>query len=473
MPERGRCKLRLRERWFGDKAFYRRVLAIALPILVQNTITNIVNMADNVMVGLLGTDPMNGVAIVNQLLFVFNISIFGGVSGAGIFGAQYFGREDYEGMRDTFRFKLVCCALIAALGLGLFLFWDTPLISLFLHEGSQTGDIAATLAYAKDYLGIMLFGLAPFALSQSYASTLREAGRTTVPMNASTIAVVLDTALSFVLIYGKLGFPALGVRGAALATVTARFVECIIMVWWTHAHEDICLFAMGLYKKLTIPWPLARNILLRGTPLLVNEMLWSLGMTVLAQCYSLRGLASVAAYNITATVTNLFNVVHFAIGGSIAIIVGNLLGAGKMEEARRTDTRLIVFSVLASLGVAAGMAAASPLFPMIYNTTDEVHSLARDFLLISAMTLPLHAFLHAAYYTLRSGGKTVLTFIFDSGFIWAACIPVAWILARYTSLPIRPLYALVQAVDVLKCLLGYLFVRSDIWLNNIVAEQGG
>lgn len=463
--------LKLREKWFGDKAFYKRVLAIALPILVQNAITNIVNIADNVMVGVLGTDPMNGVAIVNQLLFVFNISIFGGVSGAGIFGAQYYGRGDYIGVRDTLRFKLVCCSLLTALGLGLFLFWDAPLISLFLHEGSQTGNIQATLDYGRSYLRIMLWGVVPFAISQSYASTLREAGRTTVPMKASTLAVALDTVMSFLLIYGKLGFPALGVQGAALSTAIARWIECGIMVWWTHSHEDLCPFAIDLYKKLTIPWSLAKKILLRGTPLLVNEILWSLGMAVLAQCYSIRGLASVAAYNISATVTNLFNVAFLAIGGSIGIIVGNLLGAGKMEEARQTDTRLIAFSVFSCLGVALVLAALSPLVPLAYNTTAEVRLLARDFILISAAAIPLHAFLHGSYFTLRSGGKTMLTFIFDSGFMWVMSIPVAWILSRYTGLAIRPLYALVQAADVLKCYLGYLFVHSDIWLNNIVGES--
>lgn len=433
--------------------------------------TNAVNIADNVMVGMLGTDPMNGVAIVNQLLFVFNVSIFGGVSGAGIFGAQYYGRADYEGMRDTLRFKLLCCAFIAAVSLGLFLFLDAPLISLFLHEGSQTGDIQATLDYGRSYLRIMVWGIAPFALSQAYASTLREAGRTAVPMKASTLAVGIDVILNYILIYGKLGFPAMGVRGAALATIIARWAECAVMVWWAHNHEDICPFVIDLYKTLKIPGALAKKILVRGTPLLVNEILWSMGMATLAQSYSMRGLASVAAYNISSIVTNLFNVLFLAIGGSIGIIVGNLLGAGKMEEARRTDTRLIVFSVFSCLGAAVALSLLAPFVPRIYNTTAEVRLLARDFLLICAAYLPLHAFLHSSYFTLRSGGKTLITFLFDSGFMWVASIPVAFFLSRYTALPIRPLYAIVQAVDLIKCLAGYLFVKSDIWLNNIVAEK--
>lgn len=463
--------MKLRETWFGDKAFYKRVVAVALPILVQNAITNFVNLLDNIMVGRLGTDHMNGVAIVNQLLFVFGISIFGGVSGAGIFGAQYYGRGDYDGMRDTFRFKLLCCAAITAVSILLLCAFEIPLVSLFLHEGSQTGDMEATLRYARQYLAIILIGLPPFALAQVYASALRETGQTVVPMNASILAVGVNLGLNYVFIYGKLGFPAMGVRGAALATVIARYAECGTVAFWTHAHFEYCPFSIGLYKKLGIPWALAKKILIRGTPLLANEILWSLGMAILAQRYSVRGLAAMAAYNISSTVANLFNVAFIAMGGAIAIIIGNLLGAGKMEEARKADTRLTVFSVLTCIGFALAMAAASPLFPLIYNTTAEVRNLARDFILISALALPLHAFIHASYFTLRSGGKTMLTFVFDSGFMWVVSIPAAWALSRYTNLPIRPLYALVQAADALKCLLGYLFVRSGIWLNNIVEES--
>ncbi|NCB30329.1 MAG: MATE family efflux transporter, partial [Clostridia bacterium] len=433
--------------------------------------TNFVSLLDNVMVGRLGTDPMNGVAIVNQLIFVFAVSIFGGVSGAGIFGAQFYGRKDHDGVRHTFRFKLICCALITALAVLVLLTLQVPLVSLFLHEGSRTGNIGATMGYARQYLLLMIAGLPPFALSQVYASTLRETGQTVVPMNASILAVGVNLGLNYILIYGKLGFPAMGVRGAALATVIARYAECVAVARWTHAHEESCPFAIGLYQSLRIPRPLAKNILSRGTPLLLNEMLWSLGMAVLAQCYSVRGLAAVAAYNISSTVTNLFNVAFIAVGGSIAIIVGNLLGAGKMEEAKRTDTWLIVFSVLLCILVAGLMAVASPFIPQTYNTSAEVRGLARDFILITALAMPLHAFVHAAYFTLRSGGKTGLTFVFDCGFMWVASIPVAWALSRFTGLPIRPLFALVQAVDVLKCLLGYRFVKSNIWLNNIVVKN--
>ena len=470
LSDKGRDNLTLRERWFGDKAFYRMVIAIALPILVQNAITNFVSLLDNVMVGRLGTDPMSGVAIANQLLFVFNLTVFGGVSGAGIFGAQYFGRKDYAGVRYTFRFKLICGGVILAAALALLMCMDTQLISMFLHEGSQTGDIGATLEYARAYLHIMFWGMLPFAVSQAYASTLRESGQAVVPMNASIIAVVVNLVFNYLLIYGKFGFPQMGVRGAALATVIARYVEAGAVVLWTHRHGEFCPYVYDLFKGFRIPMALVKKIILRGMPLLINEMLWSTGMTILAQSYSTRGLAAVAAYNISSTVMNLFNVAVMAVGNAVGIIVGNLLGAGKMQEARRTDTRLIVFSVLSCMVVCFVMAMASPFIPLIYNTTDEVRLLARDLILITAVFMPLHAFLHASYFTMRSGGKTMLTFLFDSGSIWILSIPVALVLSRFTTLPIRPLFTIVQAVDLLKATAGYLFVRNDFWLNNIVED---
>lgn len=462
--------MKLREKLFGDKKFYKYILALAIPILVQNAITNFVNLLDNIMVGRLGTDPMNGVAIVNQLLFIFNISIFGGVSGAGIYGAQFFGRKDYKGVQETMRFKLVCCAILTLVAAIVFRILDAPLIAAFLHEGSQTGNIAVTLQYGQEYLSIMIWGLFPFALSQVYSSSLKEGGQTRIPMLASLLAVIINLCLNYVLIFGKLGFTAMGVKGAALATIIARLAECIMMVVWTHTHKDQCPYAVGLYKNFRIPGTLVKGILKRGIPLLLNEMMWSIGMTMLAQSYSKRGLATVAAHNISSTVSNLFNVAFFSMGSSIAIVVGNLLGAGKMKEAKRTNTWMITFSVMVSIAIAMVLAIASPVLPMIYDTTQEVRDLARDMLLLAALFSPVFAFANATYFTLRSGGKTLITTIFDSGLLWFISVPLAFFLSRYTSVPTRVLYAAVLSVDILKCVLGYFLVRSNIWMSNIIGQ---
>ncbi|MCH5278882.1 MAG: MATE family efflux transporter [Christensenellaceae bacterium] len=456
------------KRFFGDKNFYKTVLAIAVPVMIQSGITQFVSVLDNLMVGRIGTEQMSGVAISNQLIFVFNLCIFGGLSGAGIFGAQFAGKGDSDGIRHVFRFKLIVCILICALGLLVLGFANEPLINLFLHEGSAEGNLVATLNYGKDYLLIMLIGLAPYALAQCYASTLRESGETVIPMIGSGSAVLINLVFNYLLIFGKLGFPELGVNGAAIATVISRFAELAIMGIWAHVRRDRFPFFSDAYRSLRLPRSLARDIIIKGMPLLANETLWSAGMSMLTQCYSTRGLAAIAAINITGTVSNLFNVVYMSIGSSIGIIVGNLLGANKLDEARETDTKIISMSVLGCFIFGGLLAISSGLIPQLYNTTDEVKGLATSFLLICAVMMPFHAFTHACYFTLRSGGQTRITMLFDSCYVWIICIPVAYVLSRFTSIDIVSMYFICTALELIKCVIGFFFIKSGKWMKNIV-----
>lgn len=458
-------------KYVGDKKFYKMILLIAVPIMVQNGITNFVSLLDNIMVGQVGTNQMSGVAIANQLIFVYNLCIFGGMSGAGIFGAQFFGQGNNDGLRYVFRFKLVIGFVLTAICGVIFAMYGEPLISLYLDEGNSAAANAETLMYAMQYLRIMLVGFLPFVVVQIYASTLREVSEAVLPMVAGVVAVFVNLVLNYILILGNFGAPALGVEGAAIATVTSRFVECFIVVWWTHRHKERNPYIVGVYKSLAIPGDLMVKIIKKGTPLLVNEALWSLGMATLLQCYSVRGLGVVAGMNISNTIINLFNVTFMALGNSVAIVVGRLLGAGKMEEAKDTDRKLIAFSVASCIAIAAIVIVLAPVFPELYNTEAEVKEYARNFIIIAALFMPQHAFLHAAYFTLRSGGKTIITFLFDSGFMWAVSIPFAFIISRYTVWPIEVIYALCQGIEIIKSIVGFILLKKGIWLNNIVSNE--
>ena len=455
----------------GDRNFYRHVLAVSLPIMIQNFITNFVSLLDNIMVGRVGTTAMTGVAISNQLIFVFNLCIFGCVSASGIFTAQFYGRGDQRGVADTMRFKLYSGLLLCAVGIGVFAMFGEGLISLYLQGEGAVEDAQASLAAGLDYLHIMLWGLAPFVLVQCYAGTLRECGQTFVPMVAGITAVIVNLSLNYILIFGKFGAPALGASGAALATVISRYVELLIVVIWTHRHHDENPFARMTYQSAGVPRALVGKIMIKGMPLMVNELFWSLGVAALSQCYSWRGLSVVAAINISSTITNLFNVIHLALGSSVSIIVGQLLGAGDMEEAVDRDTKLIAFSTGVCLIIGAVMFAAAPLFPAIYNTEQAVRDLATAFIRIMAVYMPFGAFLHASYFTLRSGGKTIITFLFDSVFICCVSLPSAYIMAHYTAVPIIPLYAAVQAIDVIKCVIGFILVKKRVWVQNIIENE--
>lgn len=192
-------------------------------------------------------------------------------------------------------------------------------------------------------------------------------------------------------------------------------------------------------------------------------------MAMLTQCYSMRGLSVIAGLNIANTINNVFNVVFIAMGDAVAIIIGQLLGAGKMEEARDTDNKIIAFSVGCCIGVAGLMVCIAPLFPQIYNTSDEVKAVAVQFIIAQAIFMPQAAFMHAAYFTLRSGGKTIITFLFDSVFVWCVSVPVAYCLSRFTGMPVIMIFAMVQIADWIKCIIGFALVKKGVWLQNIVA----
>lgn len=454
--------------FFGDRAFYRRVFAVAIPIMIQNGITNFVSLLDNIMVGQVGTVQMNGVAIANQLVFVFNLCIFGAVSGAGIFTAQFYGSGDQEGIKHTFRFKLISSLTLAAIVSAVFVFFGPNLISLFLQGEGDPDAAIASLGFGYEYLLIMLVGMLPFAITNTYSSTLRETGQTVVPMVGGVTGVVVNLALNYVLIFGKFGAPALGVSGAAVATVVSRYVELAIIAGWTHKNSAKNPYIKGAYRSLHIPGRLVRRFFAKGTPLLANEFLWSLGVTFINQCYSTCGQVVVSAQNISTTINNLASVVFLALGVSVGIIIGQLLGAGESEEVvRDTNKKLITTSVISCLVFGGLMASVSGVFPLIYNTEPEVRHLATQLICICAVMMPMHAFVHASYFTIRSSGQTFVTLLFDSGYMWGACVPVAFVLSAFTDMPIIPLYSICQGVEALKVLIAFYVLKKGKWIKNL------
>lgn len=456
----------------GDKAFYKMVFMVAVPIIIQNGITNFVGLLDNIMVGRVGTEQMSGVAIVNQLMMIYNLSIFGAISGAGIFGAQFFGCKDHKGVRHIFRFKMYSCLLITIAGMAILHFCGENLILLYLHDEGGGQSIQSALMYGKQYLTVMIFGLLPFGLEQVYTSTLRECGETVVPMKAGVIAVLINGVLNFVLIFGFCGFPALGVVGAAVATCVSRYVQATIVIVWTHTHKHQYAFIQGVYDSLHIPMDLCKKVIIYGLPLMINEIMWSAGMASVMQCYSVRGLDTVAAINISSTITNLFNIVFMAMGSAISIMVGQLLGANKLKEAMDTDIKLIACSVISCVAMGMLLCICAPLFPRLYNTSDSVKVLAASFMRVAAICMPIHGFAHASYFTLRSGGKTFITFLFDSVYVWCVNVPTAYILSRFTGMPIVSLYFVCQFVDIIKCIIGFILIKKGIWLNNLIVKEG-
>ena len=457
-----------KRKYIGDRDFYKRYLWLALPMILQNAITNLVSFLDNIMVGQLGTEQMSGVAIVNQLIFVYNLAIFGVVSAASIFGAQYYGKGNHKGHMYSFRFKIYAAVLVTLLTILLFVTKGSDLIALYLTDTAGNGATEAALQYGLQYLAIMMAGLIPFAVNQAYATNIKETGQTFIPMAASFAAVGSNALLDYLLIFGIGPFPELGVQGAALATVLARYIEALIIIVWAHRNRQKNRYLEGAYTGFGMPGSELKAIIIKGFPLMINEVLWAAGMTVVTQCYSVRGLEVVAGLNIATTITNLFNIVYLQLGACISIVVGQYLGAGELEKAKDADNKMIVFSVFCCVVMAVLLLFVGGIFPQIYNTSDEIKLLATSFIAVSAIIMPFYSFSHVSYFTLRSGGKTMVTFLFDSVFTWVIVVPTAFLLANYTGLGIVSVYFLVQATELIKVVIGYFMVRSDVWLVQMV-----
>lgn len=463
---------KFKEKFIGDRAFYAMVLAVAVPIMVQNGITTFVGLLDNIMVGRLGTEQMSGISIVNQLLFVYTVCSFGAMSGVGIFTAQYYGQGDQEGIRHTFRYKIWLGFLLTGAVCLLFAFFGKELIQLYLNESADGGDLGLALACGIRYLDLMLLGLPAFALLQVYASTLRQCGKTVVPMKAGVLAVFVNLLFNYLLIYGKFGFPELGVAGAALATVIARYVEAAIVIVWTHTHRKEARYIEGVYQTLRVPLVLVRKYFVKGFPLMINEGIWASGVAIMTQCYSVRGLGIVAGLNIARTINDIFSVGCAALGDSVAIMIGQLLGAGKMKEARDTDNKLMVFSVFVGLGAAAVMILVSPFFPRLYNTTAGVQRAAMYFIIIQAVFMAQDAFLGTLYFTMSAGGRTLLTFVYDCVFMWGLSVPVIFYLSHCTAMDAILIYVAMHLTDWGKGIFGSILVYKGVWLQNIVSDGG-
>ncbi len=454
------------KRYIGSKSFYKAVLFVALPIMFQNLITNFVNLIDNLMVGSLGTEEVAAVAIVNQLVFIYNLSIFGAISGAGIFTAQYFGKNDHDGIRYTIRYKTAVCALITVITCLVFIFCGDSLINAYLSDGSYNCDLNKAHSLAKSYLKIIMIGFPAYSVTQIYAGTLKESGETFVPMVAGFVAVVVNTVINAVLIFGLAFFPKLGVIGAAIGTTVSRFVECGIVILYIIKTKDRHSYFKGALNSLYIPKKELRALVIKGVPLLLNECMWSVGMSLLTLAYSRYGLAVVAGQSISSTILNLFNITFRSLGIAVGIIAGKSLGAGRFEEAVDQVRKLNAFSVFVSVIIAIVTFVCADYVTMLYNVSSESRELAVFFIKASTFFMPFLSYENSAYFTLRSGGKVLATILFDGCVVFCVCVPVAFGFAAITTVYVT--YIAVQCVDILKAIIGGILVKKRVWVCSIV-----
>ena len=444
-----------------DRSFYHTFLILAGTLILEQAVVLSVNLADNLMIGSYNETALAAVAAVNQIVFVVQQVIYGVTNGVIVLSSQYWGKQQTAPIRRLVSLGLRLEAALSLVFFAVVSLWPAQCVGLFVTD-------AAIIAEGVRYLHVIRFTFPFFAVTTVLLGAMRSVETVSLALKVSVVSLVTNCVINYILIFGHFGAPAMGVEGAALATVISRYAELLIVAGWVHANPEKNPYIVGAYRSLYLPGKLLKSIVIKGMPLLVNEALWSSGMAFLNQCYSTCGLDVVPAMNISNTLFNLASVVFLSLGNGVGILMGQLLGSDTTEDVvRDTNRKLLTLSVASGVFFGVLMAAFSTLFPRIYNTTDAVRQLATWLICIQAAYMPFDSYANATYFTLRSGGQTFVTFLFDSCFLWVCCVPLAYCLSRFTGISILPLFIICMSANLLKCVIGAWMLKQGKWIQNL------
>lgn len=343
-----------------------------------------------------------------------------------------------------------------------------------MNSNSNTAEtIAKTIDYSSSYTKIMLIGIFPYSITVALSYSMRETGNTFIPMLSSITALLVNCLLNYCLIYGNFGFPVMGVIGAATATVIARYMEAGIILLGTMKHRnDYCDYINHVFKTFSIPFDLIKKFIKNGTPLVLNEVLWSVGLAAIYQRYSLLGLDAIAAINISDVISNVFSMALIGLGSSVSILVGQKLGGKLLDEAKDIDRKMITFAFVLNIFIALILFLLAPYLTEMFAVDENVKHLAQRFIRVTALLLPFRAIYSCSYYTLRAGGKTIITTLFDSGYTCTVALITATILTLndgiFSQMDTFTVYLWIKLLDIPKALLGLYLIHKGIWIKNLV-----
>jgi len=450
--------------FFSDKEYYRRLYKIALPIALQQFIMSSLNMVGVVMIGQLGAVPVAAVGLANQIFFLLNLMLFGITSGSAMFTAQLWGKRDILNIRKV-------------LGLALTLGLIAGMIFLIIAEIFPAGALSiyskdpSVIALGSDYLRIIGFSFLLYAISFCYSAVLRSTGDVQTPLLVTFTALSINTLLSYILIFGKLGLPALGVHGAAIAVLVSRIVECGALLWLTYRKDSP---AAGKIRELfSYNLAFASNVLKPVLPVVANEILWSMGTTAYSVVYARISTDAIAAMNIVSSIDQMALVLFNAIGHACAVLVGNRIGAGEEGQAFRYAARSEAIGIIGALGIGSLVLASSNSILSLYNVPPTVIDYAHRVLTILGWLLWLRVSNMILFIGIfRSGGDTRFAFILDGVIIWVVGVPLAFAGAFLFHLPVYWVYLLAMSEEITKWLLGVYRFFSRKWIHNLAKIMG-
>lgn len=440
-------------------SYAKLAFALALPTMIQQFITAFGNLVDNLMIGVNGKDAINAVGASGQIFFVVMLIGFGVSAGVGVFIAQQYGSQKYEQMHYTFLIGIISVVAIGVVSAVVVYTFKGTFIGFFTKVESQH-----ILSY--DYLKIIVFTYPIFLISIVIAGAYRSCGNTIVPMIAGVIAIVINTTLNFLLINGNFGAPALGVQGAAIATLVARCIELLILIIiMERKHMPFRPKILDVFK---IPFSLVVKIYKKALPLMMNEFLWGFGTVIIMGFYGSRNADDYTSVQMAYTTANLLFVVMSGFATAVGILVGQELGRQKLIEAKKHSEMLIQLALLTGLIVVGLAFILSFITPNLYNVSDEIRNNSANILRVIALFFPVYMILVTFFFVLRAGGDTTGVLIMDSLIMWICSIPLIFILTTYTAIPLILIFILVQCVDFIKLIAAVIIYRKYEWLKTLV-----
>lgn len=447
---------------FQDKSFYRRLIRLASPIILQNFFNSLMNLVSGLMVGQLGDLSIAAQGLASQINFLQYILMFGISSGGAIFFAQFWGSRNLKKIH-----KVLGVTLCLALFFGFIFF----LICLFSPESvlkiySADEDV---IALGSRYLRILAPSFLMLSVMYVFSAALRSTGNVKLPMLVSTSTLILDVILAYGLIFGKLGLPQVGFLGGAIALTVSQTIAAILLVSLTYLLRTP--IAASLADMFAFDRKFLTKILHRTISVMGNEFFWGLGMSMYHAIIAHISTESIAAFNIISTLDNFGFVFFFGLSDACAIIVGNTIGAGREELAHRYARRIIRIAMVAGLLMGSIIYVAGPGIISIYKISPAVLAYARALILVEAVffwarVVNLTTFIGA----LRSGGDVKFAYLVDIGSLWGIGIPLAALGAFVFHLPVYLVYLLAQADEIAKFVISQIHFSRRKWIHNLVKQ---
>jgi len=443
---------------FADRRFFHLFLPVAIPIALQNLVSSLTSLGANLLVGQLGDASVAGVSLAGQVQFLMILAAFGIGSGAAIFTSQFWGRGDATGVARTQGVSLTLSLAVGLLFGAAAGFFPEALLGLLTPD-------PRVIAEGARYLHASAWSFPLTAIGMSYSLVLRSTGDTSTPLRFALVALVVQIGVALPLIFGWGPFPALGTAGAGLALVAARFVETIGIVTATQVRQRP---NAGFARLFTFDKAFLARYLQVALPVVVNEVLWSIGITGVKAIYSWMGSTDLAAVAVVETFSQLVFIVFFGTGNAAAVIIGQAIGRGDQAEARHMAGNVALFAPLMGVAVALPLALAAPFLPLLFQVSSEVRTLATHLIWVVCLLLPGRAFYHDMIVgVLRGGGDTTFSLWMDQSGIWLWALPLGWTMAFVLHWPFLLVYFLVSLEEPLKALLALWRMKTGRFIKDV------